>query len=385
MKKLISIVMCFILINSMCFAYISDIQTHWAYEHIVRNVNNEYINGYPDNTFKPDDYIKENEFIKILVKIMENSILPLKQEWDKPFIEYAIKVGLINNEEKDYNKFIKREDCFEIIYNFLYINLKDIKDEFNKPLDNVEDKIDLLYKLNIVNGYPDNTLKLENNITRAETTKLINKTVDYIDLCIYENQIDLQFFNTENIYDYTNYTNKNDNLFLNNFKISNNKVLYNDLGRYSKYTNKYIDKYNNKVIDILLTLINKNNYVVNTYLDEQKCIIIGYGEKKEYVYNNNVLFEVILYEDTKSLNNNFKYNVKINVYQLWKELNEIKQDIKINKYYLNKLLKVLDVFIIKEDVNKINNFIIQSNQTNLYNSNSYIEKIDNCIYIYINI
>jgi hypothetical protein len=49
----------------------SDISDHWANEDISRVVNVGWVNGYPDGTFKPDNFITRAEFITLVNNILE--------------------------------------------------------------------------------------------------------------------------------------------------------------------------------------------------------------------------------------------------------------------------------------------------------------------------
>gem|GEM_PF-3412178 len=44
-----------------------DVAGHWAEDEIAKGVERGYINGYPDGTFRPDDRVTVDEFVKIVV------------------------------------------------------------------------------------------------------------------------------------------------------------------------------------------------------------------------------------------------------------------------------------------------------------------------------
>ena len=50
-----------------------DIKSHWAYKAITKAYNNEYIKGYPDGTFKPDQFITRAEAVTVLNKAFNRS------------------------------------------------------------------------------------------------------------------------------------------------------------------------------------------------------------------------------------------------------------------------------------------------------------------------
>ena len=119
MKKFIYVLVVILCLNTISFANFNDTDNHWAKQYITRFATNEYINGYEDNSFKPDNNIKYNEFIKILVKVMNPSILENSSIWDKPYIEYAKQTDLISNENRIFDTYITRQEVVNIVYNFL--------------------------------------------------------------------------------------------------------------------------------------------------------------------------------------------------------------------------------------------------------------------------
>ncbi len=390
-KKIIifSLILC-ICSTNIVLANIDDIDNHWAYTQIIRGINNKWINGYPDNTFKPENNIKSNEFIKILVSIIEDNIQTNTKQWDKPYIDYAFDIGILKSKDKDFNYLIDRQKVCNLIFNFINIKLEEnselnnneqIKKEYKDI--NVQDKeIIFLLNNNIINGYPDNTLRLDNYITRAEAICVITRAIDYIDKYNYSYNYTEDIFHNNNISNYTNYDGNNE-LFLNTYKVKNNKVIYSDSGRLDVYKNKIVEKYNDKVIQILLSLINKELYVLNTYDPNQKAIYIAIGEDKEYINNGNSLFEIILFEDKQEIEE-FKFDVQINVYKLWKELNDINSNIKFNQNYQRKFMNLLKVFLSNEDLNNI----IENIQNNILrspNEKYYFKKIGQNYFIYLNL
>ncbi|WP_375563205.1 S-layer homology domain-containing protein [Bernardetia sp. OM2101] len=57
-------------------ASITDIANHWAYNEIAYLIDNEYLSGYPNNTFRPNNYIRRAEFAAMIYSIIQPSIQP---------------------------------------------------------------------------------------------------------------------------------------------------------------------------------------------------------------------------------------------------------------------------------------------------------------------
>lgn len=347
MKKFIYVLVVILCFNTISFANFNDTDNHWAKHYITRFATNEYINGYEDNSFKPDYNIKYNEFIKILVKVMNPNILENSSIWDKPYIEYAKQTHLISNENRIFDTYITRKEVVDIVYNFL--KYYDVIYNYNIS------KEQFLIANDILHGYTDATLRLENNITRAEALTLIIRAIDYRDKCIYTNQCTSDIFKQKDITSYTNYQGKND-VFLNTYKVKNEKIYYSDLGRFGNYTDILNEKYNDIIFNILLALIGKEQYVLNTYFSDMDSICICYGSKDIYVDNGYSLFEIYLLNNSKTYND-FEYNIKIDIHKLWKELYEVKNGIYYNEYYIKKLENVLNIIIDKGNVEQILEFL----------------------------
>ena len=101
-----------------------DVQTnYWANGHINYVSSMGYVNGYPDNTFKPGNNITFAEILKILV--MVNGDLPEMtatngQYWATPYIIKAVESGILDGivvSGGNYNLKATREAVFEMLYN----------------------------------------------------------------------------------------------------------------------------------------------------------------------------------------------------------------------------------------------------------------------------
>ena len=68
-KKLISSVLLSSILMTPIYAYanpnLKDISGHWAKKEINQFISSGYVNGYEDETFRPDNSITRAEFVKI--------------------------------------------------------------------------------------------------------------------------------------------------------------------------------------------------------------------------------------------------------------------------------------------------------------------------------
>ena len=104
-----------------------DISNHWAKDTILEFVEKEYIDGYEDNTFRPNNSITRAEFIKIV-----NNFFNLTEESDINFSD------------------VKKDEWY----------YKDLR---------------IAVAAGYIDGYEDNTFRAYENITRQEVAKIISK------------------------------------------------------------------------------------------------------------------------------------------------------------------------------------------------------------------
>lgn len=119
--------------NNFVFTDLSE--THWAYESIMKLVDAGIIKGYPDGTFMPEGSITRAELVKITNMI--------------------------------YSYTDKQENT----------NFTDIKTE-----DWFYENVLIAQKAGYIVGYPDNTFKPNDFITRQELCKIIDEINDLVKL-----------------------------------------------------------------------------------------------------------------------------------------------------------------------------------------------------------
>lgn len=166
------------------FANFSDINGHWAESNIKQFLNNGYIKGYQDGTFKPNNSITRAEFV-----IVVNNALGFKQgksinfkdvksgAWYYNDISIAAQAGYINGYEDGSfrpNNPITRQEVASIITSIKnkkdndlnkISNYRDVNSIANWAKPSVEGAIESGY----LNGYSDNTIRPTKGITRAES------------------------------------------------------------------------------------------------------------------------------------------------------------------------------------------------------------------------
>ena len=169
---------------------LNDTKGHWAEEYIESFVKKGYINGYEDSTFRPDNSMTRAEFVKVVNKVFgytqkgeEQFIDVNKDDWFYNDICIGIKEGYIEGKSKDVfapNENITREEVAMILTNIM--NNKDENiDKLNTFKDGdktshwAQSSIEGAIEAGYMNGYEDQTIRSNGNITRAESVSMLSR------------------------------------------------------------------------------------------------------------------------------------------------------------------------------------------------------------------
>jgi len=166
-----------------------DIDGHWAESQIKDFMSKGYIEGYEDFTFKPNNSITRAEFIKIfnryfgLTKKSQKSFKDTENHWAKEEIDIAYTCGVINGFEDNTfrpDEYITREQAAKIISNYKKLSddnfdkLKSYKD-FKDVSNWAETSVEAILEEGYMNGYPDNTYRPKGEMTRAEAVVTLSR------------------------------------------------------------------------------------------------------------------------------------------------------------------------------------------------------------------
>lgn len=101
-------------------------KTHWAAKYIGFVVEKGLFNGYPDKTFKPDDYITRAEFAAVIYNLLAPKEIDVKgfdfkdmaDHWAKKYIDYLSSNNYVKGFENGYfmpDDLVSRSQCVAII------------------------------------------------------------------------------------------------------------------------------------------------------------------------------------------------------------------------------------------------------------------------------
>lgn len=168
----------------------SDIKNHWSEDAIKLFVEEGFINGYKDNTFKPNNSMTRAEFVKLVNKVFgytqkqpENFNDVNEKDWFYEDVCIGVKVGYISGKSKDKfapNDNITRQEVASILTNIM--KNKDINlDKLNtfKDIDKIDkwaqSSVEGAIEAGYLSGYEDNTVRAKGNITRAEAVSMLSR------------------------------------------------------------------------------------------------------------------------------------------------------------------------------------------------------------------
>ena len=179
-------------------SYFNDIVSHWAENAINKLAAAGIINGYEDNTFRPDNSITRAEFVTMTVNALNikadneyNGTFGdvYSDSWFAEQVQCGLDRGFISQDENFRpNDNIKRSEAMKILIGAYLTNHDKINviiscDFFADSAEIQEwsrNYIDQGLSMGIVNGYEDATFKPNKNLTRAEAATMLSKIKDLL-------------------------------------------------------------------------------------------------------------------------------------------------------------------------------------------------------------
>ncbi|WP_156456441.1 S-layer homology domain-containing protein [Abyssisolibacter fermentans] len=161
--------------------------TDWYANSIDELVEKKIINGYPDNTFKPNNNINVDAFLKIVISSLDCKVENNEDYWALGYIQKAIDLGLVDEGEFiKYNRPISRGEMAKIIVrsieNEIDINNLTVYKTLITDYENIDASLQKYvlqaFSEGIITGYPNGEFKPNENATRAQACIMIIRTLD---------------------------------------------------------------------------------------------------------------------------------------------------------------------------------------------------------------
>ena len=191
-----------------------DIEFHWARENVEKMIAKGVVNGYADGSFKPDNQIGVDEFIKLCVAANGVTVKNSPGYWGDSWIDKAMDLGYFAKGDFDsYKRPITREEMAYIVSNAVIVPEEPVKEEASQAEETAGDKEEVaeetkeeakeevkeetktlsdissclekfkagvlkVFDLKIITGYEDGTFRPKNNATRAEAVVIIERMIN---------------------------------------------------------------------------------------------------------------------------------------------------------------------------------------------------------------
>lgn len=167
----------------------TDMKKHWSRQYVGKLTGLEIISGLPDGTFKPDNPVQVDEFIKMAVRALGFKPGEGAKYWAQLYLDTALHQKLISTGEfKDYKHPITREEAARIMVKATLLNeaAPDTKMDnlvrskiLDYPKIKVENKRYVLqsYEIGLITGVNGKFLP-SNTLTRAEASTIIIRNLD---------------------------------------------------------------------------------------------------------------------------------------------------------------------------------------------------------------
>lgn len=184
---------------------------HWANENIRKTAELGYFSGYEDGTFRPDNQITHEEFLKVIVDYgLSDKVKPVSDDyksvvtddvtndkywtnrwasWAQPYLNAAMTAGIVTKNDVDLaavNTPITRGEMAKIISrlrayyskNDAANDLSSVITDWNSIPAEYKEYVAKAYNAGILSGYEDGTFRSGGNLTRAEASSVIMKLID---------------------------------------------------------------------------------------------------------------------------------------------------------------------------------------------------------------
>lgn len=171
-------------------AALTDISKNWAKDSIQRLVKAGVLNGYPDGTFRPDNYLTRAEFCIVICAAMdlstsgvESPFADTADAWAAPYIGAAYEAGYVNGKGGSLfgpEEWITREQMAVILCRAK--GLTSTKAASFTDADSISgwarDAVNAAAEAGILQGGSDGALRPQDRVTRAEMAVMVDRLLE---------------------------------------------------------------------------------------------------------------------------------------------------------------------------------------------------------------
>ena len=167
---------------------------HWAYNYVTQLAQKKIISGYDDNTFRPNNNVTREEFVKMIINATglysESADCEFgdvtSDAWYYSYVASASTLGIVSGRDDmtfGVGTNITRQDVAVIaarIIKYLEKPTSMGNAEFTDTdaiSDYAQESVNILTGMGIINGFDDGAFKPHNALTRAEAATIISKLI----------------------------------------------------------------------------------------------------------------------------------------------------------------------------------------------------------------
>lgn len=165
---------------------------HWAKDMVSKEFIQTYFNYLfnSNSEFKPDSKILKGIFLTSLFSLSEffsHSYFNNEQNINSEMISYFTKMGIIDEDNFNYDEKLTRKEAVKLIVD--YLGICDINDKIDKSQNSFIDLEDLREEyvtailnasnMSIVKGYPNNTFVPNKSISQIEAILLLQRVKEW--------------------------------------------------------------------------------------------------------------------------------------------------------------------------------------------------------------
>lgn len=203
MKRKIAMIMSGIILASSATAIAADYSDvpsgAWYKKYVTEISDLNAFSGYEDGTFRPDNQITQEEFIKTVVCLLTEDIETTVQnpwnskwsDWAVPYLDKAFELGLIKEDDKWWKVSempCTRGEMAKVITRAVeYLGEEEVADtstytaklkDYARLNENYKPYILQAYAKGILSGYEDGTFRDDGLLTRAEASSVLVRLID---------------------------------------------------------------------------------------------------------------------------------------------------------------------------------------------------------------
>lgn len=206
--------------SALAYDYSDVSKSAWYYGYVNKISEMNAFAGYEDGTFRPENQITQEEFVKTVVCLINGDMTDKQKaetketikvrwaDWAKPYFNKAVELGLITEQDGNFKATgipCTRGNMAKLTVRALtYLQeepiadtsayVEKIKDYKNIETENKEYVIQA-YAKGIISGYENGTFRSDGFLTRAEASSVLVRLID-------KNERIIEASPSEKLYDY---------------------------------------------------------------------------------------------------------------------------------------------------------------------------------------